>query len=110
MRQLSLIQPLILFFHTQKLLFVPLRIHDNPSLLASFEPLDKEDDDSRPDLRPVFVLDPWFVANMNVGPNRWRFLQESLTDLDASLRKVGTRLFVIRGKPKEVFETIFEVD
>jgi cryptochrome len=55
------------------------------------------------------VLDPWFVANANVGPNRWRFLKESLENLDSSLRKLGSRLFVVRGKPNQVFETIFEV-
>ena len=85
------------------------RLHDNPALLASLEPLEEENDDSRPELRPVFVLDPWFVANMKVGPNRWRFLQESLENLDSSLRKLGSRLFVIRGKPRPVFESLFEV-
>jgi cryptochrome len=83
------------------------------------------------ELRPVFILDPWFVKNAKVGPNRyeshnfkafllwcivhssflnsWRFLQESLEDLDKQLRSLGSRLFVIRGKPMDVFEEIFKV-
>lgn len=43
------------------------------------------------ELRPVFVLDPWFVANARVGKNRWRFLSQTLTDLDATLKAVGSR-------------------
>ena len=84
------------------------RLHDNPALLSALEPLGTGDK-SRPELRAVFVLDPWFVKNARVGPNRWKFLHESLKDLDESLRKIGSRLFVIRGKPNEVFERIFKV-
>jgi hypothetical protein len=29
-------------------------------------------------LKPVFLLDPWFVKNGRVGANRWRFLIQSL--------------------------------
>jgi hypothetical protein len=43
------------------------------------------------ELRPIFILDPWIVAKMRVGPNRWRFLQQSLVDLDSNLRKHGSR-------------------
>lgn len=43
------------------------------------------------ELRPVFVLDPWFVKNAKVGPNRWRFLAQTLADLDAGLRKLKSR-------------------
>jgi len=76
-----------------------LRIHDNPALLAAI----KADELI---LRPVFVLDPWFVKNARVGGNRWRFLVQSLEDLDASLRQLGSRLFVARGKPEEVMEKL----
>ena len=60
------------------------------------------------ELRPVFILDPWFVQNARVGPNRWRFLIESLKDLDQNLRKIGSRLFLVRGKPAESFEILFK--
>lgn len=76
-----------------------LRLHDNPSLVNAIE--------SQLELYPVFILDPWFVKNAKVGPNRWRFLQQSLVDLDAQLRSLGSRLFVIRGSPQAVFGEIF---
>ena len=60
------------------------------------------------EMRPVFVLDPWFVQNAKVGPNRWRFLQQTLADLDAQLRDRGSRLFVARGRPDKVFQKLFK--
>lgn len=57
------------------------------------------------ELRPVFILDPWFV---NTGPNRWRFLLQSLKDLDTSLKSLGSRLFVVKGKPVETFQNLFK--
>ena len=81
-----------------------LRLHDNPALLAALKPVDG----SVLSLKPVFVLDPWFVKHGTVGENRWRFLQQTLQDLDRSLRDIGTRLYVIRGEPREVFEKYFK--
>ncbi|KAK3872383.1 hypothetical protein Pcinc_022528 [Petrolisthes cinctipes] len=77
-----------------------LRLHDNPALQAAVV--------DNFELRPVFVLDPWFVANARVGKNRWRFLAQTLNDLDATLKAIGSRLYVIRGKPEEVFPKLFE--
>ncbi|XP_046403167.1 cryptochrome-2 [Ischnura elegans] len=82
-----------------------LRIHDNPALLAVTEKVDGENCI----IRPVFILDPWFVKNMRVGPNRWRFLQQSLMDLHESLKKMGSRLYVLKGKPEEVLPIAFRV-
>lgn len=45
---------------------------------------------------------------LRVGPNRWRFLQETLADLDQNLRKLNTRLFVVRGNPSDAFKRIFK--
>ena len=56
-------------------------------------------------MRPVFILDPWFTST---GPNRWRFLIQSLKDLDSSLKLLGSRLFVIKGKPAETFKELFK--
>ena len=81
-----------------------LRLHDNPALLASLKPVDGQ----VLSLRPVFVLDPWFVQNATVGANRWRFLVQSLKDLDTSLRSLGSRLYVVRGSPDEVFPRVFD--
>lgn len=76
-----------------------LRLHDNPALLSAIK--------SNFKLYPVFMLDPWFVKNARVGANRWRFLRETLTDLDLQLRKLGSRLFVVRGKPEVEFPKLF---
>ena len=75
-----------------------LRLHDNPALLAALKPVDGES----LSVKPVFVLDPWFVQHGRVGQNRWRFLQQTLENLDSSLKEIGTRLYVIRGEPLEV--------
>ncbi|XP_028666189.2 cryptochrome circadian regulator 5 [Erpetoichthys calabaricus] len=77
-----------------------LRLHDNPALLAALKDC--------AEMRPIFILDPWFPKNMKVGINRWRFLIESLRDLDCSLRKMNSRLFIVRGKPVEVFPRLFK--
>ncbi|KAM7138058.1 cryptochrome-1-like isoform 2-T3 [Macrochelys suwanniensis] len=61
-----------------------LRLHDNPALLAAMTDCRK--------LYPIFILDPWFPKNMRVSVNRWRFLVESLRDLDESLRKLNSRV------------------
>jgi cryptochrome len=81
-----------------------LRLHDNPALLAALDPLKNG---QLLELRPVFILDPGFVRNGLVGLNRWRFLAQSLADLDKQLRNLGSRLFVVRGAPKQVLPNLF---
>ena len=75
-----------------------LRLHDNHAL-------DRAQKDVKT-LFPVFCLDPWFIESGNVGPNRINFLLQSLTDLDGSLKKIGSRLIVLRGKPLEVLPAV----
>ncbi|XP_078333232.1 cryptochrome-2-like isoform X2 [Crassostrea virginica] len=77
-----------------------LRLHDNPALLAACKAAD--------DVKPVFILDPWFPKNANVGINRWRFLLQTLQNLDDNLKKVNSRLYVVKGKPNEVFPKLFK--
>ncbi|KAF6723265.1 Cryptochrome-1 [Oryzias melastigma] len=77
-----------------------LRLHDNPALTDSIRGSDT--------LRCIYILDPWFAGSSNVGINRWRFLLHCLEDLDASLRKLNSRLFVIRGQPTDVFPRLFK--
>lgn len=76
-----------------------LRLHDNPALQEALSGADT--------VRCVYILDPWFAA-ANTGENRWRFLLESLEDLDRSLRKLNSRLFVVRGQPADVFPRLFK--
>ncbi|KAG7282122.1 hypothetical protein CRUP_008234 [Coryphaenoides rupestris] len=79
-----------------------LRLHDNPSLQEALIGADS--------VCCVYILDPWFAgsANVGLGINRWRFLLESLEDLDNSLRKLNSRLFVVRGQPTDVFPRLFK--
>ncbi|XP_035380740.1 cryptochrome-1b isoform X2 [Electrophorus electricus] len=77
-----------------------LRLHDNPSLRDSIVEADT--------LRCIYILDPWFAGSSSVGINRWRFLLQCLEDLDANLRKLNSRLFVIRGQPTDVFPRLFK--
>ena len=66
-----------------------LRIHDNPALVAAW----------RESVPPVtlFVLDDGLL-NMPRSPiNRLKFLADSLSDLDHSLRTLGGQLLVRRG-------------
>lgn len=79
-----------------------LRLHDNPALLDAIKDADQ--------FWPVFILDPWFLeaAEARVGLNRWRFLMQSLVDLDASLTKLGSRLFFVRGRPEDVLPDLVD--
>ncbi|XP_076471621.1 cryptochrome-1-like [Babylonia areolata] len=78
-----------------------LRLHDNPALLAACE--------NASHLYPVFFLDPHFVKgdNYRVGVNRWRFLLECLRDLDCGLRKLNSRLYVVKGRPQDMLPLLF---
>ncbi|XP_049580176.1 cryptochrome-2 [Syngnathus scovelli] len=77
-----------------------LRLHDNPALQEALN--------GATSVRCVYILDPWFAGASNVGINRWRFLLEALKDLDCSLKKLNSRLFVVRGQPAEVFPRLFK--
>lgn len=99
-----------------------LRLHDNPSLLdsvygggvkgvrvrsssvsSSSSSVSSSSLLKNPPttLYPVYVLDPWFANPSRCSSNRFNFLLESLRDLDESLRRAGSRLFILRGNPEE---------
>ncbi|CAB3366165.1 Hypothetical predicted protein [Cloeon dipterum] len=84
-----------------------LRLHDNPALLEAIRECEKQPEVIK-ELRPIFILDPLILDHMRVGPNRWRFLQQSLSNLDDRLKALGSALLVIRGKPEEVFPKLFK--
>lgn len=82
-----------------------LRVHDNPALEHASKC------GSSGSIYPVFVIDPHYMepdpssfspGSSRAGVNRIRFLLESLKDLDSSLKKLGSRLLVLRGEPGEV--------
>lgn len=66
-----------------------LRVHDNPALSLATTLI--ENNPNKFTLRPIFVLDPDILKWLRVGPNRWRFLQQSLVQLDENLRKINSR-------------------
>ncbi|KAK7294117.1 hypothetical protein RJT34_17000 [Clitoria ternatea] len=80
-----------------------LRIHDNPALeFASRE---------ASHLYPLFVIDPHYMkpdpnafspGSSRAGLNRINFLLQSLVDLDLNLKKLGSRLLILKGDPAEV--------
>ena len=68
-----------------------LRLHDNPALVAAVEEAET--------VLPLFVLDEGIgVTRYGSAPNRRAFLEKSLVDLDASLRRIGGALAVRRGE------------
>lgn len=76
-----------------------LRLHDNPSLLEAIKGSDT--------VRVIYVLDTKVDHNTGIGANLWRFLLQSLEDVDDSLRQLNSRLFVVRGQPADVFPRLF---
>ncbi len=70
-----------------------LRLSDNTALDAAAR-------DSGGDVLPVFVLDDRLLRGRDVAPARVQFLLDCLRDLDAALRKRGSRLTVRRGTPE----------
>jgi deoxyribodipyrimidine photolyase len=75
-----------------------LRLHDNPALLEACETALR----GPGRVYPLFIIDPAFCSPETIGVNRYSFLLESLSDLDSSLRRAGSRLFVARGKPEDL--------
>ncbi|CAO1338846.1 unnamed protein product [Diamesa tonsa] len=81
-----------------------LRVHDNPALVAAIT----KAIDQKCYFRAVFMLDPALLKWLRVGANRWRFLEETLIDLNESLKKLNSSLYVVRGNPKETFPKLFK--
>ncbi|KAL2090520.1 hypothetical protein ACEWY4_012783 [Coilia grayii] len=76
-----------------------LRLHDNPTLVAALE--------SSAVVYPVFVLDRAFMeGSARMGALRWRFILQSLEDLHSSLRKLGSRLYVLQGSHEAVLRRL----
>lgn len=77
-----------------------LRLHDNPSLRQAIE--------GSSTFRGVFFLDVDSLNEINISRNKWRFLLDCLKDLDSRLRKLGSRLFIVRGQPIDVFPKLIK--
>ena len=79
-----------------------LRVHDNPAFNHAVT--------SGLRFKAIFIVDPWFNASYKNGlsVNVWRFLLESLHDLDNKLQKrpYQTRLNVFVGQPTTILPEI----
>lgn len=86
--------------HTSLHLFrKDLRLHDNPTLRTCLE--------GSGAFYPVYVLDTAAAKQSKISANRWNFLLECLRDLDTQLARIGSRLFVVRGRDVEVLPKLF---
>lgn len=70
-----------------------LRVEDNTALFRAARDAER--------VTTVFVLDDHYADDSRIGPARFRFLKESLEDLDAGLRRLGGRL-LLRDGPASV--------
>merc|ERR1719333_1630153 len=77
-----------------------LRVRDNPCLLF-------EEVRSAKELIALYCFDPRHMErspwadHARTGPFRDRFTRESLVELDRSLREIGSKLLVLRGRPED---------
>jgi len=78
-----------------------LRLHDNPALLCALK-------DGPSKVYPVYVLDGDCYQLKRCTALRANFLVECLQDLDKSLRKVGSRLYVAEGDPAKVLPELWK--
>lgn len=77
-----------------------LRLHDNPSLRQAIH--------GSSTFRAVFFLDVDSLNEINISRNKWRFLLDCLLDLDSSLKRFNSRLFIVRGQPIDVFPKLIK--
>ena len=77
-----------------------LRLEDNIGLIESLQ--------NSTEVIPCFIYDENLINNLKDSKFRWNFLNESLTDLDMELKKKGTRLQLLEGKPEKAIEKIIK--
>jgi cryptochrome len=82
-----------------------LRLHDNPAFLHALETAKKSEGGR---LYPVYVMDVDCYQLKNCSALKANFLVECLSDLDKSLRELGSRLYVVSGDPTEILPTLWD--
>lgn len=79
-----------------------LRLHDNPSLLAAAR--------ESKHILLVYVIDPEApfcqTAGLKAGAIRANFVLESLREMDAKLRELQSRLYVVKGSPERILPEV----
>ena len=79
-----------------------LRLHDNPGLLHALSLA------ASGRIYPTYIVDGNCYQLLKCSVSRARFLLECLSDLDASLRERGSRLYVASGDPATVLPQLWE--
>ena len=86
-----------------------LRVHDNGSLSKAASLVK---DKMASHVLPVYTYDPHYFGKdarsrltgiPKTGMHRQRFIAESLRDLRKSLRKIGSDLLIVEGRPEDAF-------
>ena len=75
-----------------------LRIQDNIGLIESLQ--------NSKEVIPCFIYDENILKKLKDSEFRWNFLNESLVDLDNELKKKGTSLQILEGKPEKIIDSI----
>lgn len=85
-----------------------LRLHDNPALASALAKANHSGGEKGTGkFVAVYVLDGNCYQLKHCSPLRANFLIESLQDLDASLRELGSRLYVSSGDPVSVLPALW---
>ncbi|MFP4656543.1 MAG: cryptochrome/photolyase family protein [Candidatus Woesearchaeota archaeon] len=74
-----------------------LRLEDNTGLNKAL---------NEGDVLPIFILDPRQLEGPYFSKKAYQFMLTSLKELDAELRKRGSKLNLYRGKPENVLERL----
>ena len=77
-----------------------LRTIDHPALKHAI-------DDGRP-LLFVYIFEPSLLRDHHYHPRHWRFVEESLLDLQSKLAKYKLILHILYGEARDVFDYIIE--
>ena len=77
-----------------------LRLHDNPALLACADECER--------FVPIFIFDGFSAGLSMCGYNRFRFLLQSLKDLEAQFAAHGIHLMCFYGEPHAILEQLFK--
>jgi deoxyribodipyrimidine photo-lyase len=77
-----------------------LRIQDNVGLIESLQ--------NSKEVIPCFIYDENIIKKLKDSEFRWNFLNESLVDLDNELKKKGTSLQVLEGKPEKIIDSMIK--
>ena len=77
-----------------------LRLEDNIGLIESLH--------NSGEVIPCFIFDSHLIKKLANSEFRWNFLNESLLDLDESLKKKGSRLQILEGITEKSLEKIIK--